>query len=351
MIHINNDQELIDEFHMKSGHSNSSIKSYRSVFNRYCSFHEMSLSDLLTEAVNEQEIRVPVNKLSIYDRIITFRNHLIENSVGNTISNSVSKIKTFYMYNRIHIPFIPPLNTKSIQKNDIIGFKDLPTKDELRMALEFADDNLALWILVMISSGMPRSEAKSMTNEMFFNGTEEFHKKDDFRDAMKYLSRKNNAFCTCDLIRQKTDKPYHTFLSPECVQRIAKVKLKQNDYDLENPLLKYEPNYVNHKFKTLNDYLNLGNAGGFARLRPHMLRKFHSTYLNQGTINSKQLSMDNIDSLHGRGKNKTRETYFKDNPDYLKLEYVKAMDNVSLYHRYDWKVVNGRIKIFARELK
>ncbi len=345
-----NDQKLINDFHMKSGHSIGSVRSYRTVFNNYCSFHNMSLSDLLGEAITEQENRIPENQLSIYDRILSFRNHMVGNYVGNTITNSISKIKTFYHYNRVTLPFIPPLNPKSIKRNDVISFSDLPTKDELRLALDFADDNLKLWILTILSSGMTRAEAKSITNGMFFDWTSQYHKKDNFEDAMKYLSRKNNVVCTCNLIRQKTDKPYYTFLNPECVQRIAKIKRKQNDYELADPLLKYEVNHVTDKFRSLNDYLGLGEVGGYARLRPHMLRKFHSTHLNQGSLLEGQLSMDEIDILHGRGKNKTRESYFKDNPEFLKFEYIKVMNNVSLYRRYDWKIVNGKVKVTSKPL-
>ena len=349
-IMFKRDQELINDFHIKSGHSTGSIKSYRTVFNKYRNFHHMSLCDLLAEAISEQENHVPENRLSVYDRIVSFRNFLVENHKGNTIKNSVSKIKTFYHYNRVYLPFIPPLNTKSIQKNDIIGFDDLPSKDEIRCALNLADDNLKLWIMVMLSSGTTRCEAKSITNETFFNGTMVYHRKDDFHDALKYLARSNNSVCTCKLIRSKTDKPYYTFLNPECVQLTAKIKLKHEDFDLDNPLLEYELNHVNYKFKMLNDSLGLGEVGGYARLRPHMLRKFHSTYLNQGALEGDLLAMDSVDLLHGRGKNKTRESYFKDNPEFLKLEYIKAMGNISLYHRYVWKIINGKIKVISKPL-
>ena len=170
MMYYINDHDLINDFHCKSGHSNGSIKSYQTVFNKYTEFHNMSLCELLGEAISEQEKRIPENKLSIYDRIITFRNHLTENHMANTITNAISKIKTFYLYNRVYLPFIPPLNRKQVRKNDVISFEDLPTKDELKDALKFADDNLSLWILVMISSGATRVEAKSITNEMFFKG-------------------------------------------------------------------------------------------------------------------------------------------------------------------------------------
>lgn len=349
-LYFTNDQDLIDDFHLKSGHSPGSVKSYRSVFNKYRKFHEMSLCELLSEAIAEQEDRIPENRLSIYDRIISFRDELVKNNIGNTIINSVSKIKTFYYYNRVAVPFIPPLNRNNITKNDVICFDDLPTKDELRFALKFADDDLKLWMLVIISSGATRAEAKSMTNKTLFEGTKSYHKKDNLKDALKYLSRRNNTVCTCNLVRKKTDKPYYTFLNPECVQKIAAIKLKQNDFDLDSPLLNYELNHVNYKFKQLNDYLGFGEAGGYSRLRPHMLRKFNATYLTQGGLDGVLLNMDLVDVLHGRGKNKTREAYYKDNPEYFKLEYIKAMSNISLYRRYGYRIVNGKVKVISMPL-
>ena len=349
-MYYTNDHNLIEDFHLRSGHSVSSKKSYRTVFNKYTAFHNMSLCDLLAEAITEQENHTPENRLSIYDRIISFRDYLTKNHIGNTISDSISKIKTFYHYNRVAIPFIPPLNSKYVNKNDLISFEDLPTKDELKLAMQFADDDLKMWILVIISSGASRCEAKSMTNRTLFEGTKAYHKKDNFKDALKYLARNNNVVCTCKLIRQKTDKPYYTFLNPECVQRIAKIKLKQEDFDLDAPLLKYTINHVNYKFKKLNDYLGFGEVGGYSRLRPHMLRKFNSTHLTQGSFEGDLLGMDSVDLLHGRGKNRTRQSYFKDNPDFLKFEYIRAMGNVSLYRSYEYKIVKGRVKVISKPL-
>ena len=86
------------------------------------------------------------------------------------------------------------------------------------------------------------------------------------------------------------------------------------DFELSSPLLKYEPNYVNYKFKILNDYLGFGNVGGFSRLRPHMLRKFNATYLSQLGFDSNLKGMELVGLIQGRGKNRACEAYFKDNP-------------------------------------
>ena len=82
-----------------------------------------------------------------------------------------------------------------------------------------------------------------------------------------------------------------------------------------------------------------------------MLRKFNASYLSQGSIESNLLGMDLVDMLHGRGKNKTRESYFMDNLEYLKLEYIRAMSNISLDYKYDYKIVNGKVKVLLISLQ
>ena len=336
------DIPLIFDFHFNLGHSKNTIKTYKSVFNKYRDFHNMSLKNLLDEALNEQEMNIPLNQLKIYDRINTFKYDLIENHVGNTITSTLTKIKTFYKYYRVKLPYIPPVNTKIIRHNDFIGYDDLLSKDEIKMGLKIADSHLRNWIMVMVSSGATRVECQQMTNQMLFEGTKDAHKKDNFLDALKYLAHHDNVVCTCKLIRQKTRKPYYTFLNPEAVQQLAQYKLDQRDINLNNPLLRHTYDYIGKKCKYINDFLNLGYAGGYSRFRPHMFRKYHATRLNQGLVH---LSMDEIDQLQGRGKNATQESYYKNNPEILKINYVKVMNNISIYNTYTYTIKNGELKI------
>ena len=113
-MYYTTDQDLIEDFHLRSGHSVGSKKSYRTVFNKYTAFHNMSLCDLLAEAITEQENHTPENRLSIYDRIISFRDYLTKNHIGNTITDSISKIKTFYHYFCTAYHNIPPLSKNTI---------------------------------------------------------------------------------------------------------------------------------------------------------------------------------------------------------------------------------------------
>lgn len=256
------DLVLISSFHRFMGHSRNSIKAYQSAFNKYRSFHNLTLTSLLSEAIRKQENHVPQNRLKLYNRLMAFRQFLIDNHTGNTISSMLSKIKTFYKYNQVRLPVIPPVNTKNICRNPCISYDDLLTKSEIKKALNVADDNVAMWIYVMLSSGSSRSEAKSMTNKTFYDGTFEYHKCDSFQDDLIYLSGSDDVVCTCRLTRKKTDKPYYTFLNSETVHFIAKNKLKNSDFSLDASLLYGSLDYVGRKFRFINDCLNLGCAGG-----------------------------------------------------------------------------------------
>ena len=342
---FDDDIRLISQFHTNAGHSLKSIKTYKTAFNKYRDFHEMSLSDLILEAKLEQENHVPENKLKLFDRINTFKNHLVKNNTGNTITTTLSKIKTFYKYNRIRVPFIPPVNRKNIKQNQFISYEDLLTKEEILRGLRIANDNLRNWILVMTCSGSSRKECKNMTNKTLYEGTYEYHKKDNFSDAIRYLAKHDNIICTCKLVRQKTNKPYYTFLNPETVQIIAQSKLKTGDININAPLLKFSEDYIGRQCRTINNYLELGTAGGYSRFRPHMFRKWHATHLNQGySITSKELmEIESIDKLQGR--NTTQEAYYKNNPEILKLKYVQSMNNISLYNRYEYEIVDDKVMI------
>ena len=129
------------------------------------------MTSLLGKAIREQENHVPQNQLKLYNHLMSFRQFLIDNHTGNTISSNLSKIKTFYKYNHVKLPVIPPINTKNIRKNPYISYDGLLTKSEIKKALNVADDNVAMWIYVMLSSGSSRSEAKGLTNKIFYDGT------------------------------------------------------------------------------------------------------------------------------------------------------------------------------------
>lgn len=75
----------------------------------------------------------------------------------------------------------------------------------------------------------------------------------------------------------------------------------------------------------INDTLGLGRIGRYLMFRSHMLRKFHASALyNDG------MSIDKVNDLQGKAKNKTDAAYFMTNPDDLKYEYIQHLPAVTV---------------------
>lgn len=71
--------------------------------------------------------------------------------------------------------------------------------------------------------------------------------------------------------------------------------------------------------------MGLGKVGKYNRFRSHMLRKFHASALyNDG------MSLDKVNDLQGKAKNKTDQTYFLINPEDLKYDYIQHLPAVTI---------------------
>lgn len=68
---LKNDLELIESFHIKSGHSANSVRSYNTVFNNYRNYHGLSLCELLDDAIRERRITLPKTGLGFMTAYLT----------------------------------------------------------------------------------------------------------------------------------------------------------------------------------------------------------------------------------------------------------------------------------------
>lgn len=95
-------------------------------------------------------------------------------------------------------------------------------------------------------------------------------------------------------------------------------------------------------------------CGGKSRFRPHMFRKFHATAVRGNYhIDDDRLSPIEIDELQGRGMTSVQETYIKSNPIHQKFLYARIINNVSLWHRYEYAVIGDdvHLRVVDDELK
>ena len=188
-------------------------------------------------------------------------------------------------------------------------------------------------ILFMSSSGCAKKETLNLTIQDFIDATKEYHNSNDIYEVIKILKERNDVIPMFRLKRQKTNKYYYTFCSPEAVQALILYllkldkDLKEKDKKLnpENKLFPIHEDYVTILFGELNNTLKLGKKGTYNRLRSHMLRKFHASRLyNSG------LTLDEVDALQGRRKDTTHSAYFMENPKQLKEKYIQHLDCLTI---------------------
>ena len=218
----------------------------------------------------------------------------------------MTKVKTFYKHHLIEIHTIPRVNTINTRKSRPITYNDLPTKEVLREAYTLAKPVMKAYLLLAISTGCARNEMLRFTRQ-------------DYQGWCK------DEVPVIYLTRQKTQKYYYTFATPEAVREIGNY-LKTRDDD-DPRLFNISERQLGRHFHKLNDKLGLGRINDMVILRTHMLRKFHASQLHSGDY---PLSLDEIDSLQGRSKNTIRESYYFDNPNDLRKKYVRNIDQVTI---------------------
>lgn len=302
---------------------------YHNSFSLYIQYTGLHLHELLFEANVEEEQGIRWKKSQLKTKLIGFRGYLQERYKYSTIKVLFNRIKTFYNHFEIEIGFIPQLNQKAVIKSEPITYDDIPDKELLIECVKNATPLMKAIIHFMSSSGCARRETLNLTIPDFIDATNEYHSNGNTNEVLTELIVQDNVIPTFKIRRQKTNKFYYTFCSPEAVKSICAYLLSSGrrfDKGYNHHLLfKTNLDVLNNEFQELNDITNAGQVADMNRIRSHMLRKFHASRLyNDG------MSIDKIDALQGRAKDNTHNAYFKESPQQLKELYMEHMDCVRL---------------------
>ena len=318
------DEEILNEFIKVRNLNKRTVYGYKNVIKLYTTFNDMSLVQLLKEAEDDEEKGIRWKNRKLKQRLISFRLFLQENYLISTVKVHFQRILTIYRHFEIEIHNLPPINHKNTNKLRPIMFEDLPTKEIIKDAVNIANPIMKAIILFISSSGCARQETLNITIQDFIDATKEYHNSDDIYEIITILIKRNDVVPTFKLKRQKTNKFYFTFCSPEAVNYILDyLIISKRNLKNEDKLFKTNLDYLNNYFKEINESLNLGKAGKYNRFRSHMLRKFNASALYN---HENGLSLDEIDALQGRGKDNTHSSYFMENPIKLKNKYIKVLD-------------------------
>ena len=296
----------------------STLDGYKSSLKKYVEFNEMSLDELIEEALNEEVI--PLKNQTIKKRLVNFRHYLLNsNLTTKTARTYFSKIIAFYRHYGIEIPILPKV---SYDKNYEINYFDLPNKRDIKQALDVSSILIKSIILFMASSGTAKAETLSLTVEHFINATIGYHHGGSLNEIINELENKNNIVPSFYLKRIKTNKFYYTFCTPEATDHIIRYLKTRKNLKLSDKLFDITDSSLSLKLRQINDNMGWGFKGKYRFFRSHTLRKFNASNIG--------LSSEYIDLIQGRGKDELYTTYIKTNPKKLKSIYESAMHNVEI---------------------
>ena len=320
------DKELLDDFQKRRNLKPSSMLQYKVTLKKYSEYNQTPLIELLHEAETEEDQRIPQRRRTLTTRLLDFRNHITQKYKKNYVRSTMTKVLTLYTTYGLEIPKLPTQSHKNMKEPTPITFKDLPDKDIIEASINITTPLMKAIILFMSSSGCARAETLNITIQDFIEATKNYHHTNDIYTVIDTLRQRDDIIPTFKLKRQKTDKWYYTFCSPEAVTAILDylVSIKKPIHP-NDKLFQYSKTTVSYKFKEINNELNLGKRGTYNRFRSHMLRKFHASNLrNDG------MSKEDINQMQGKGQNSVDEVYFFDDPNVLREKYIEHLDCLTI---------------------
>jgi len=309
--------DLIKKYSSDRNIKSSTMEGYTSAIRKYEKFHAKSIEDLIAEAKSEEGM--PLNERKIKERLISFRKYLIKSDLSNRSAKTYfSKIKAFYRFHDVEIPDIPNIRYDLDYQTN---YKDLPTREHIKKAVEISEVGLQAMILFMASSGTAKAETLSLTVNDFLNATNKYHEGGSIAGILDSLENMN-IVPVFYLKRIKTDKYYYTFCTPEATSYIIKYLKSRYKLKKSSKLFDYSSSAVTAKFREINDSNGWGFKGRYRFFRPHALRKFHASNID--------LSSETVDELQGRGKREVHDAYIKTKPEALKKAYESKMANITI---------------------
>lgn len=323
-----NNEQILNEIHATNNHSYSTRDAYRTAVKHYCTVNKMDLYDLIVEAEEEESKGVKWKLSSLKRRLLEYRQFLLQNYSYNSFKTYFGPIIKIYKHYDIEINELPKLNQKGIKKPKPLTYRDLPDKEIIRQAVNISTPFMKAVILFMCSSGCSLRETMNLTIKDYVASIREYTDKKDVLEAINDIKNLDDVVPTWEIWRQKTNKYYTTYSSPESVNAINSYLItREDELTDDSKLFHYHTVYVRDLFYNINKELNLGTVGdnNYGRFRSHMLRKFHASALyNDG------MSIDKVNDLQGKAKNKTDQAYFMTNPEDLKNEYIAHISAITI---------------------
>ena len=317
-------EDYIMEYIQTRGLSDSTYQSVKKVLNHYSTYQQKTLHQLILEADTEEEQGIRWKRRTLKTRLTNYMNHLKTEMTSNSAKTYLKIVKSFYHHHEIEIHKLPKFNNRNAKVNRPLTYNDLPTKMEIRQAVELSNPLMRSLLLFLSSSGVSKVDALNLTIQDFINSTTDFHNADNVADVIMELQDQwQQVIPTFRNRRQKTNKYYVTFCSQEAVHEILnylQIRLEHGNLQNNDRLFKISKHHYTRKFQELNTMLGCGKAGTYNKFRGHNLRKYHASNLVKAGM-----SREMVNVLQGKSNNAVDDVYFFEDENRLKDKYVECL--------------------------
>jgi site-specific recombinase XerD len=315
---------------------------YARRLNDFCKFIDKTPTQLVEEALEEQNLKAEDQK--IHNFVEEYLDELKEDGKStNTIKNRYDTLKAFFSEFNVKTPNIK----NSITPHDKLTIGEIPDIDDVRKAIQISGLRDKAIILLHFASGMGAIELRYLTYGDFIDSVEEYlnlnpDEKLNLSKVISELDKRKDIIGTWQIKKIKSGIDYITFNTPESTQAILDYLA---DREMNNKLIKSfeDPLFVNtwnkplaksvHGaiFKRINDKAGFGHMDGKRRF--FTSGKLRKTF--EKTMFKADVDKITIDCFLGYKINDMNESDLRDMSEFLKTQYINALDYLKLDNSYE----------------
>ena len=261
--------------------------------------------------------------------LMGFRSYLFEEKSFNTANTYFSKVKTVLRFFDVEVGELPPFCSRQFRA-PVKCFEDIPSREQIQCALNVCSDmEVRAIILLAVSSGLSRVDILNLTVKDFLIACGVYDEDKSLEEQLDYLEERiaidDKFIAVFKGYRQKTNNLFITFTHPGVIKNII-ICLKQRVITNSNEkLFTISKNQLTYQLRKINDKCDFGRVNYARKFRMHQLRAFHASTLVKNNV----FTMEEVDTLQGRVKDRTHRSYFLEDPEFLKRKYLSVVDELT----------------------
>ena len=152
------EDSLFKAFIQNRGIRKGTITRYNTQLKMYCNFIGKTPTELIDEAEKE-DLQIRMRNKSVKKYLLDFKDYMETNNYSShNITNTLTMVRTFYTEYDI---MLPKMQLK--RKHNVESVEDIPSKNDIKLALKNCNPKFQAIILLMSSSGMGSAEVRSLS--------------------------------------------------------------------------------------------------------------------------------------------------------------------------------------------